>query len=129
MKTNAFNQKNNKMKKDSLSTFPARAWSRGATSMLTALSVSSAVLFTSEPVMAQNQEYSASGPISQPHFSQATRDSREGDGEAIAREAAAAIGGRIEQPQMTPTPSSFLAKGRTVRGATGYRLDVSTTHS
>lgn len=49
--------------------------------------------------------------------------------QAIAREMAAALEGRIEEPVMTPTRSSFLAKWRPVAGATGYRLDVSTTPS
>src|SRR5207237_4185988 len=35
----------------------------------------------------------------------------------------------IEQPDMTPTRSNFLAKWQPVKGATGYRLDVSTTPS
>ena len=48
---------------------------------------------------------------------------------AIARETADAIAGNIEQPVMTPTRSSFLAKWQPVKGATGYRLDVSTTPS
>jgi hypothetical protein len=63
------------------------------------------------------------------HFSKATHDTGEGDAEAIARETADALAGNIEQPVMTPTRSTFLAKWRAVKGATGYRLDVSTSPS
>jgi hypothetical protein len=63
------------------------------------------------------------------HFSRATHDTGEGDTEAIARETADALAGNIEQPVMTPTRSTFLATWRAVKGATGYRLDVSTNLS
>src|SRR6516225_1877555 len=63
------------------------------------------------------------------HLSRAKPDSGEPDMGAIARETEDAIAGNIEQPVMTPTRSSFLAKWQPVKGATGYRLDVSTTPS
>jgi hypothetical protein len=53
----------------------------------------------------------------------------EADTEAIAREKAQALAGNIKQPVMKPTRSSFLAKWHAVRGATGYRLDVSNSPS
>lgn len=63
------------------------------------------------------------------HLSKAKPDLGEPDLRAIARETADAISGNIEQPMMTPTRSSFLAKWQPVKGATGYHLDVSTTPS
>jgi len=63
------------------------------------------------------------------HLSRAKPDSGEPDMGAIARETEDAITGNIEQPVMTPTRGSFLAKWQPVKGATGYRLDVSTTPS
>jgi hypothetical protein len=63
------------------------------------------------------------------HLSKAKPDSGEPDMGAIARETEDAIAGNIEQPVMTPTRGSFLAKWQPVKGATGYRLDVSTTRS
>ncbi|TMC90676.1 MAG: fibronectin type III domain-containing protein [Chloroflexi bacterium] len=82
---------------------------------------------------AQTQERSASqanpGPRVGVHFSRARPDSGEADTEAIARETAEALARNIEQPVMTPTRSSFLAKWHAVRGATGYRLDVSASPS
>jgi len=103
------------------------------TALVTAMSVCAALLLTSNPAIAQNQVKSDGRPISQllirTHSSKATSDSGEGDTEAIARETADAVAGKIEQPVMTPTRSSFLAKWQPVKEATGYRLDVSTTPS
>ena len=90
-----------------------------------------AVLLMSDAVIAQTPQKSAtqSSPQFQVgvHLSRAKPDSGEPDMGAIARETADAIAGNIEQPVMTPTRSSFLAKWQPVRGATGYRLDVSTS--
>jgi len=98
---------------------------------LTVLLVCGGVLLAGETAFAQNQEKSASHSTLQPqvgmHFSRPTHDTGEGDAEAIARETAEALAGRIEQPVMTPTRSSFLARWETVKGASGYRLDVSTS--
>src|SRR5437764_1452716 len=63
------------------------------------------------------------------HGSKGGFDPREANTQAIAREMADAMAGRVEEPVMTPTRSSFLAKWSAVTGATGYRLDVSTTPS
>jgi hypothetical protein len=97
------------------------------------VSVCAALLLTSDPAIAQNQVKSDGSPISQllvsDHSSKAMSDSGKGDTEAIARETADAVAGKIEQPVMTPTRSSFLAKWQPVKDATGYRLDVSTTPS
>jgi hypothetical protein len=100
---------------------------------LTAVLVCGGVLLPGETAFAQNQEKSASHSTLRPqvgmHFSRAARDTGEGDTEAIARETADVLAGKIAQPVMTPTRSSFLAKWQPVKGATGYRLDVSTTPS
>jgi hypothetical protein len=101
--------------------------------VVTALSVCITVLLLSETGSAQSQENRAGGPILQPlvrdHSSKAMSDSGEGDMVAIARETVDAVAGKIEQPVMTPTRSSFLAKWQPVKDANGYRLDVSITPS
>jgi hypothetical protein len=100
---------------------------------LTAVLVCGAVLLPVATAFAQNQEKSANHSTLQPkvrmHFSRATHDTGEGDTEAIARETADVLAGKIEQPVMTSTRSSFLAKWQVVREAIGYRLDVSTSRS
>ena len=92
-----------------------------------------AVFLTSDAVIAQTPQKSPaqSSPQFQVgvHLSRAKPDSGEPDMGAIARETADTIAGNIEQPVMTPTRSSFLAKWQPVKGATGYRLDVSTSRS
>src|SRR5690349_6605503 len=101
--------------------------------LVAALSVFVAGLILSKTVRAQSEEKRASGSISQlllrDHSSKATSDSGGGDIEAIARETAEAVAGKIKQPVMTPTRSSFLAKWQPVKDAKGYRLDVSTAPS
>jgi hypothetical protein len=91
------------------------------------------LLLTGDSVIAQNKiksdGRSTSKFLVRVHSSRATSDSGEGDSAAIARETADAIVGKIEQPVMTPTRSSFLAKWQAIKGTTGYRLDVSTTPS
>jgi hypothetical protein len=110
--------------------------SRQVTSMATLANTAflcAAVLLTSDAVIAQTPQKSATQSSAQfqvgVHLSRAKPDSGEPDMGAIARETADAIAGNIEQPVMTPTRSSFLAKWQPVKGATGYRLDVSTTPS
>jgi hypothetical protein len=110
--------------------------SRQVTSMsalANAVFLCTAVLLMSDAVIAQTPQKSAtqSSPQFQVgvHLSRAKPDSGEPDMGAIARETADAIAGNIEQPVMTPTRSSFLAKWQPVSGATGYRLDVSTGRS
>ena len=67
--------------------------------VVTALSVCITVLLLSETGRAQNQQNRGSGPISQflvrTHSSKATSDSGGGDTEAIARETADAVAGKI----------------------------------
>jgi len=98
---------------------------------LTAALVCAGVLLPGETAFAQNQEKSASHSTLRfqvgKHFSRGTLESGEPDAEAIAHETADALAGRIEQPVMTPTRSSFLARWQAVEGASGYRLDVSTS--
>ena len=95
--------------------------------------VYAAALLTSETAIAQKNVESGNPSIPglevAVHFSPATPDSGEADLEAIARETEDSLAGKIEQPAMTPTRSSFLAKWQPVRDATGYHLDVSTTPS
>jgi hypothetical protein len=99
---------------------------------MTAGLVCAAVLLTSRLGMAQKLEATAAplpGPVVGVHRSTGRIDSSAANTQAIAREMADALEGRIEEPIMTPTRSSFLAKWSVVTGATGYRLDVSTTSS
>src|SRR6478736_2314307 len=110
--------------------------SRQMTSMTTLANtvfLCAAVFLTSDAVIAQTPQKSSaqSSPQFQVgvHLSRAKPDSGEPDMGAIARETEDAIAGNIEQPVMAPTRGSFLAKWQPVEGATGYRLDVSTTPS
>jgi len=92
-----------------------------------------AVLVPGEVLMAQSQKQRDGHSIPEPefaeHFTRATLDRGKPDAQAIVRETADALAGKIEEPVMTPTRSSFLAKWRAVRGAAGYRMDVSTSNS
>ena len=63
------------------------------------------------------------------HRSPGRTDLGQGNTQAIAREMADSLAGNFEEPVMTATRSSFLAKWKPVTGATGYRLDVSTSPS
>ena len=103
------------------------------TALANAVFLCGAVLSMSGTAIAQTPQKSATQSSSHfqvgVHFSRATSDAGEADTRAIAREMADAVAGNIEQPVMTPTRSSLLAKWRAVSGATGYRLDVSTTPS
>src|SRR5438309_1207691 len=103
------------------------------TALANAVFLCGAVLSMSGVATAQIQERSASQANPEPqvgvHFSRGRPDSGEPDTGAIARETVKALAGNIEQPVMTPTRSSFLAKWHAVSGATGYRLDVSTSPS
>jgi hypothetical protein len=96
------------------------------------MSVCAAALLMSEPALAQNRLKSTGRslpPLQRLHVSKAPTDLGEPDTGAIARETANALAGNIEQPVMTPTRSSFLAKWQAIKGARGYRLDVSTSRS
>lgn len=63
------------------------------------------------------------------HSSVGRLDDSQADVQALAQEMADTLAGKVAQPVMKPTRSSFLAKWETASGATGYRLDVSTTPS
>jgi hypothetical protein len=80
-----------------------------------------AVLSMSGAAIAQTQERSGNSPISPlevaKHFSRGSLDSSQPDSQAITRETADALAGNFEQPVMTPTRSSFLAKWQVVKGA------------
>jgi hypothetical protein len=94
-----------------------------------------AVLSISEAAIAQAQvgDTSQSNPsiLAAVHGSTGSPDAGEGEANmgAIDRETAEALMGNIKQPAMKPTRSSFLAKWHAIKGATGYRLDVSTSPS
>ena len=104
------------------------------TALANAVFLCGAVLSMSGAAIAQTQEKSGGsqanlGPQVAVHLSRAKPDSDEPDMAAIARETADALAGNIKQPVMKPTRSSFLAKWHAVRGASGYRLDVSNSPS
>ncbi len=106
---------------------------RSMTALANAVFLCEAVLSMSGAAIAQTQERSGNSPISSlevaKHFSRGSLDSSQPDFQAIARETDDALAGKIEQPVMTPTRSSFLAKWQVVEEAMGYRLDVSTSPS
>src|SRR5437763_9039999 len=96
--------------------------------------LAAAILLTCRPAIAQDlAKGDGSAALPRPllsfHGSTGRLDPREPNAQAIARETANTLAGEIEEPVMTPTRSSFLAKWHAAAGATGYRLDVSTTPS
>jgi hypothetical protein len=101
----------------------------------TTILVCAALLLTSRLGTAENPEKGSHEPVMlrglqvRGHGSKGKLDAVAGNTQAIAREMADALAGKIEQPDMAPTRSTFLAKWKTVSGATGYRLDVSTSPS
>jgi hypothetical protein len=103
------------------------------TALANAVFLCGAVLSMSGAAFGQSQEKSANqsslGPQVAVHLSRAKPDSGEPDMAAIGSETADALAGNIEPPVMTPTRSSFLARWGAVEGASGYRLDVSTSPS
>jgi hypothetical protein len=136
--TNGHNQKHKKMKKDSISTVAAGAPSRRATNMttlITARLVCVAMLLTGQLGIAQTLEKGGDESVALPgpqvsvHSSLGKLDDGQADTQAIARETADTLAGKVGEPVMTPTRSSFLAKWEAASGATGYRLDVSTSPS
>src|SRR5256885_3139660 len=83
--------------------------------------LAAAILLTCRPAIAQDLtkgDASAAlpGPLLSFHGSTGRFDPREANAQAIARETANALAGEIEEPGMTPTRSSFLAKGKSVSG-------------
>jgi hypothetical protein len=102
------------------------------TTLANAVFLCAAVLSMSEAMIVQTQAKNAScqsnqSVLSAVHGSKGRLDAGEPNMDAIDREKAQA--GNIRQPVMKPTRSTFLAKWRAVRGATGYRLDVSNSPS
>jgi hypothetical protein len=97
--------------------------------------IGAVILLTGQLAKAQGQARSADpstalpGPVASFHSSKGKLDLGKGDTRVLAREMTDSLAGRIEQPIMTPTRSSFLAKWEAVSNAAGYRLDVSTTPS
>jgi hypothetical protein len=100
---------------------------------MTCLILACTAVVTAHAVIAQTPQKSAAQSSARfqvgVHFSRGRSDTGEADTQAIAREMANALAGNLEQPVMTPTRSTFLARWQAVSGATGYRLDVSTTPS
>src|SRR3954454_986020 len=100
---------------------------------MTCLTLACTAVVTAHAVIAQTPQKSAAQSSARfqvgVHFSRGRSDTGEADTQAIAREMANALAGNLEQPVMTPTRSTFLARWQAVSGATGYRLDVSTTPS
>jgi hypothetical protein len=94
---------------------------RSMTALANAVFLCAAVLSMSGAAVAQTQERSDSSPISGPdvarHSSRRSLDPSQADFQTIARETADALAGNIEQPVMTSTRGSFLAKWQVVRGA------------
>lgn len=105
------NQKNTKMKKAFISTFAA------------------ATLLTGPLGLGQTVQKNNDDVLVGRHSSRGRRDLGQGNTQAIAREMADSLAGNFEEPVMRATRSSFLAKWKPVTGATGYRLDVSTSPS
>jgi hypothetical protein len=103
------------------------------TALANAVFLCGAVLSLSGAVIAQTQAKNASqsnqSVLVAVHGSKGKPDAGEPNMDAIAREKAQAQAGNIKQPVMKPTRSTFLAKWRAVRGATGYRLDISKSPS
>jgi len=101
------------------------------TAFLSALAA--AMLFMCRSAIAQNAAKDESGALPGPqvsrHFSTGRFNAGPTNTQAVARETADTLAGNFEQAVMTPTRSSFLAKWQPVDGATGYRLDVSTSPS
>src|SRR3954452_17049079 len=97
--------------------------------------LAAAILLTCRPAIAQDlakgdrESAGLPGPQISTHLSRGTREAGPANTQAIAREMADTLAGNFEEPVMTPTRSSFLAKWKPVSGATGYRMDVSTSPS
>ena len=96
--------------------------------LITAGLVWATVLITGQIGSAQTNG-DESRPLVGKHGSSGRLDPAVADTQAIGREIADSLAGRIAEPVMTPTRSSFLAKWKAVAGAAGYRLDVSTSPS
>jgi hypothetical protein len=91
--------------------------------------IAAAGLLTGEFGVGQTVQKNGDDVLITTHRSMGRRDLRQGNTQAIAREMADSLAGNFEEPVVTPTRSTFLAKWKPVSGATGYRLDVSTSPS
>jgi len=91
--------------------------------------IAAAGLLTGEFGVGQMVQKNGNDVLITTHRSMGRRDLGQGNTQAIAREMADSLAGNFEEPVMTPTRSTFLAKWKPVSGATGYRLDVSTSPS
>src|SRR4051812_25786561 len=88
-----------------------------------------ALLLSCRPGVGQTIQKRGDDPLVTTHRSTGSRNLGKPNTQAIAREMANSLAGDFEKPAMAPTRSSFLAKWKPVSGATGYRLDVSTSPS
>ena len=118
----------------SISTFDQAAQLRrtpGRNALIRTMLICAAMLVMGQIGSAQSAQTNRdeSAPLLSFHGSTGRLDPGKANPQAIAREMADALSGRIEEPVMTPTRSSFLAKWPALAGASGYRLDVSTTPS
>ena len=91
--------------------------------------IAAAGLLTGQFAVGQTAQKNGVDVLITTHRSMGRRDLGQGNTQAIAREMADSLAGNFEEPVMTPTRSTFLAKWKPVSGATGYRLDVSTSPS
>ena len=87
------------------------------------------VLLTAPLGFGQTVQKNVENVLVSTHSSTGRRDLGQGNTQAIAREMADSLAGNFEEPVMTATRSSFLAKWKPTSGASGYRLDVSTSPS
>jgi len=103
----------------------------GRSALSRAMLVCATVLVTGQIGSAQSPQINRDDlpPLVSSHGSTGRLDPDAANTQAMARERADALEGRIEEPVMTPTRSSFLAKWSAVAGASGYRLDISTSPS
>src|SRR3954469_25916243 len=107
--TNGLNQEVTIMKKFSISTFAAMMLLTGRLGI------------AQTPAKSGDEPTAVSRPLMTRHLSKGKVADGAGDYQAIGRETADALAGKIEQPFMAPTRSSFLAKWKPMSGATGYR--------
>src|SRR5256714_1534702 len=126
------NKPDHMMQKDFISTAAASARRTTSRSGLTRpMLICAVVLAASQIGSAQSAQTNSDEPrpLVSSHGSRGRLDPGEANTQAIAREMADTLAGNFEQAVMTPTRSSFLAKWKPVNGATGYRMDVSTSPS
>src|SRR6476620_4269290 len=99
----------------------SRVRARFRSRLLTSITALANAGFLCEAVLSMSGAAIAQTLLEAKHFSRGSLDPGQPDFQAIARETADALAGDIEQPVMTPTRSSFLAKWQVVNGAMGYR--------